>query len=78
MPRHQDLTWTGLETFDEKQFRQAMSIDRDDWDAELLAHEELFIRLHDRLPNEMRAMKELIASSLWRSPEHWEMNPDPT
>ncbi len=43
-----------------------------------LAHEELFIRLNDRIPREMIAVRELTLSALWRSPEHWEMNPDPT
>jgi len=26
----------------------------------------------------MLAIKDLTLSALWRSPEHWEMNPDPT
>ncbi len=43
-----------------------------------IAAGELFIKLHDRLPKEMHAMKDLLASSLWRAPEHWEMNPDHT
>ena len=55
-----------------------MSVDREDWNAELLQHEELFMNLYDQLPKEMPAIKDLITSSLWRSPEHWEMNPDPT
>jgi phosphoenolpyruvate carboxykinase (GTP) len=78
MPRHQDLTWDGLDGFTEKEFRGLMSVDRDDWHRELLEHEELFIKLYDRLPKEMTAIKELVTSALWRSPEHWEMNPDPT
>ena len=78
MPRHQDLVWKGLEDFSEADFHHALSLDRTDWDAELLAQEELFIRLHDRLPGELRAVRELIQSALWRSPDHWEINPDPT
>ncbi|MGI9641296.1 MAG: phosphoenolpyruvate carboxykinase (GTP) [Acidimicrobiia bacterium] len=78
MPRHQDINWKGLEEFSEEEFLKAMSIDRSEWAAELLEHEELFIRLHDRLPTEMRAIRELTASALWRSPDHWELNPDPT
>lgn len=78
MPRREDLDWTGLDRFTDEDFRRCMSIDRDEWNAELLQHEELFIRLHDRLPAEFGAMRTLIASSLWRAPEHWEMNPDPT
>ncbi len=78
MPRHQDLTWKGLENFSEVDFLKAMSVDRDEWNEELLQHEELFTRLHDRLPGEMRAIRDLIRSALFRSPEHWEMTGDPT
>ncbi len=78
MPRHQDLNLKGLEDFSEAEFLQAMSLDREDWDREFLAHDELFIKLNDRIPKELLAIRELLVSGLWRSPEHWEMNPDPT
>ena len=78
MPRFEDLNWKGLEDFSEADFVQAMSIDRDDWNKEILAHDELFIRLNDRIPKEMIAIRDLTLSALWRSPERWEMNPDPT
>lgn len=72
MPRYTDLDWRGLE-FDEEAFHELMSIDRDEWKTEVLSHEELFIRLYDRLPKEMIAVRDLVLSSLWRSPEHWEI-----
>lgn len=78
MPRFDDLNWEGLEGFDEADFVQAMSVDRDDWKKEILAHDELFIKLNDRIPKEMVAIRDLTLSALWRSPEHWEMTPDPT
>jgi len=78
MPRHNDISWEGLDDFTEEDFLRCMSVDRADWDAELLEVEELFMRLHDRLPSEMRSIRDLTAGALWRSPEHWEMNPDPT
>ncbi len=78
MPRYQDIDWEGIENFSEEDFRQAMSIDRDDWDRELLQHDELFIRLYDRIPKEMLAIRDLTLSAMWRSPDHWEMDPDPT
>ena len=78
MPRYQDLDWTGLDGFAESDFLTAMAIDRADWDREILAHDELFIRLMDRLPKEMLAIRDLTLSALWRSPDHWEMTPDPT
>jgi phosphoenolpyruvate carboxykinase (GTP) len=78
MPRYQDLEWTGLEGFTEAQFLDCMSVDRSDWHGELLECEDLFMKLHERLPNEMRSIRDLVTSALWRSPDHWEMNADPT
>jgi phosphoenolpyruvate carboxykinase (GTP) len=76
MPRYEDLDWRGMEDFTRQQFGQLMSVDRDDWQQELLAHEELFIRLYDRLPKELLFIRELILSSLWRSPERWGLAPE--
>jgi len=42
----------------------------------LLSHEELFMKLYDRLPKELLFIRELILSSLWRSPEHWGLAPE--
>jgi phosphoenolpyruvate carboxykinase (GTP) len=78
MPRYSDLNWKGLDEFSESQFLDCMSIDRRDWEAELLDIEALFMKLHTRLPNEMHSIRSLTASALWRSPDRWEMNSDPT
>ena len=78
MPRYADLNWKGLEDFTESQFLECLSVDREQWHDELLQIEELFMRLHTRLPSEMAAIRSLVAGALWRSPERWEMNPDPT
>jgi phosphoenolpyruvate carboxykinase (GTP) len=72
MPRYEDLDWQGLEGLTRERFNELMSVDRDQWNAEVLAHEELFVKLYDRLPKELPAVRDLIVSSLWRSPEHWE------
>lgn len=74
MPRYQDLDWTGMEDFSEEAFDKIMTIDREPWKQELLSHEELFSKLYDRLPKEVFFMRELLLSSLWRSPEHWELH----
>jgi phosphoenolpyruvate carboxykinase (GTP) len=34
------------------------------------------MKLYDRLPKELVFIRELILSSLWRSPEHWGLSPE--
>ncbi|MCB0253844.1 MAG: phosphoenolpyruvate carboxykinase (GTP), partial [Anaerolineae bacterium] len=75
MPRYEDLNWDGLE-FSRDDFNKLMTVNSDLWKQEMLSHEELFIRLYDRLPKEMIFKKELLLSALWRSPTHWELDPD--
>ncbi len=70
MPHYEDLDWTGLD-FTKQQFDQIMHIDREQWKNELHSHAELFERMYDRLPKEFIFMRELLLSSLWRSPEKW-------
>lgn len=70
MPHYADIDWTGLD-FTAQQFDEIMTIDREQWKTELLAHAELFERMYDRLPKEFIFMRELLLSSLWRSPEKW-------
>jgi phosphoenolpyruvate carboxykinase (GTP) len=73
MPRYRDMDWTGLEDFTREEFRKVMTLDREAWKKELLAHEELFSQLYDKLPKEFFFMRELLLSSLWRSDEYWKM-----
>jgi phosphoenolpyruvate carboxykinase (GTP) len=53
-----------------------MEVDREAWKAELLSHGELFARMYDKLPKEFIFMRELLLSALWRSPEHWGLQPE--
>ena len=76
MPRYEDLDWTGLDDFSREQFMELMTVDRELWKQEILSHDELFIKLYDRLPKEMIFLRELILSALWRSPEHWALAPE--
>ncbi len=69
VPVYHDLEWRGLEQFTEEQFNRVMEIDPELWKQEILSHEELFIRLYDRLPKELIAVRELLLSSLWSSPQ---------
>jgi phosphoenolpyruvate carboxykinase (GTP) len=75
MPRYEDIDWEGL-PFSRERFAELMSVDRAAWMRELAAHEELFGLLYDRLPKEFLFMRELVRSSLWRSPEHWGLAPE--
>lgn len=76
VPRYEDMNWVGLENFKEEDFAKIMTIDREPWKQELLSHEELFSRFYDKLPKEFFFMRELLLSSLWRSPEHWGQQPE--
>jgi phosphoenolpyruvate carboxykinase (GTP) len=71
MPHYEDLDWRGLEEFSPEMFNNLMSVNRYEWMNEILSHDELFLRLYDRLPKELIFIRELILSALWRSPEHW-------
>jgi phosphoenolpyruvate carboxykinase (GTP) len=68
VPIYEDLEWTGLDGFTREDFDRVMSIDREEWKNEILSHEELFIKLYDRLPKEFLAVRELLLSSLWSDP----------
>jgi phosphoenolpyruvate carboxykinase (GTP) len=72
MPRYEDMNWEGID-FSKEQFRALMKIDREAWKTEVLSHEELFEKLYDKLPKEFFHMRQLLLSSLWRSPTHWEL-----
>jgi phosphoenolpyruvate carboxykinase (GTP) len=71
MPRHRDLDWTGMDDYAKEDFKSVMAIDREAWKKEVLAHEELFASMYDRLPKEFLFMRELLLSGLWRSPATW-------
>jgi phosphoenolpyruvate carboxykinase (GTP) len=75
MPTYDDIDWTGLD-FSPEQFESITTIDREEWKAELLQHAELFERMYDKLPKEFIFMRELLLSSLWRSPEKWKLEPE--
>jgi len=71
MPSADALEWRGLPETVQEAFHDAMSVHRDEWVRELLLHEELFIRLYDRLPKEFVLRRELLLAGLWRAPERW-------
>ncbi len=72
MPRHEDLTWTGLD-YPEDTFYELMAVGRTAGTSEAHAHEDHFDLFFDRLPKEFIFERELLRSRLWRSPERWEL-----
>jgi phosphoenolpyruvate carboxykinase (GTP) len=75
MPRYKDMDWKGMD-FSIEDFEKIMIVDREDWKQEIIAHEELFARGYDKVPKEFLFMRELLLSSLWRSPEKWGLEPE--
>jgi phosphoenolpyruvate carboxykinase (GTP) len=64
MPRYEDIEWQGLSSFTKDQFDALQAFDRDAWRKEVMAHEELFLELHDHLPPEMIYERELLICRL--------------
>ncbi len=60
MPRYQDIEWKGMESFPQQTFDELQAFDRAAWQKEVIAHEELFLKLHDHLPPEMVYERELL------------------
>jgi len=75
IPKYEDLDWNGID-FPKDKFLKLMSIDRELWKQEIASHEDLFMKLYDKLPKEFTWMRELITSSLWRSPAHFGLAPE--
>ena len=63
VPRYEDIDWSGLD-FSREAFEELMAVDRGAWRKEVIAHEELFIDLHDHLPPEMIYERELLICKL--------------
>jgi phosphoenolpyruvate carboxykinase (GTP) len=63
VPRYEDIDWAGL-SFPPQAFEELMTVDRNLWKKEVIAHEELFINLHDHLPPEMIYERELLICRL--------------
>ena len=62
-PRYEDVNWDGLD-FSNDQFSNITSIDSDAWKAELELHDELFTKLQQGLPAEMRSMRDALLKRL--------------
>jgi phosphoenolpyruvate carboxykinase (GTP) len=71
MPRYRDIEWAGMGSMTHEVFRGIMSLDREAWKQELLSHEELFIKLYERMPHDLLIQRTMMLARLGRMPEHW-------
>jgi phosphoenolpyruvate carboxykinase (GTP) len=58
-PGYEDIEWEGL-SFPKEKFEQLQQFDREAWMREVMNHQQLFIKLHDRLPPELMYERELL------------------
>ncbi|MCC6870371.1 MAG: phosphoenolpyruvate carboxykinase (GTP) [Burkholderiales bacterium] len=63
VPAYADLDWKGS-AFDADAFAAVMAHDPQQWARELAAHDELFAKIGNRLPPELRAERERLAARL--------------
>jgi phosphoenolpyruvate carboxykinase (GTP) len=63
MPDPSDIDLEGLD-YDKAKLADALRIDVEDWKKEVLAQDELFIKLHSDLPMELHFQRELLISRL--------------
>jgi len=62
-PYYEDINWEGL-SFSKERFEELQEVDKSAWRDEVIDHEKLFIKLHDRLPSEMIFERELLICRL--------------
>jgi phosphoenolpyruvate carboxykinase (GTP) len=70
MPRFEDFNLEGLDLPYER-FANLMEINREQWIRESFGHEELFIKMWDRVPRDLLLQREMLLSRLFRSPDIW-------
>ena len=59
VPKFNDFDWRGMQT-DMDYYKKLFKVDDEEWKKEILLHEELFIKLHARLPKELDYIKQLL------------------
>jgi phosphoenolpyruvate carboxykinase (GTP) len=62
MPRYGDLQWEGLQDVDADRFRELMAIVAEQWSAEVRSHSEFFDKFGDKLPNELRDIRDKLSA----------------
>ena len=72
MPRHEDITWQGLD-FDSETFYKLMEVDRAAGRAETEEQKGHFDKFGASLPGEMEHQRELQNERLDKAPEVWKL-----
>ncbi len=72
MPRHQDMTWQGLD-FTEESFNKLIEVDRAEGQAETDDQKSHFDRFGAHLPDEMEAQRQALVGRLEEAPEVWRL-----
>lgn len=70
VPAYEDIDWAGSD-FSKADFKKLMTIRKSAWKAELLSHEELLVKMSERLPEEIRLQRQLLLCAFNRAPEVW-------
>lgn len=70
MPTYEDIDWTGLD-MSREQFNELMTVEKEAWKKELLAQEELFVKLSERLPQELVMERQMLLRRLNRTSGTW-------
>jgi phosphoenolpyruvate carboxykinase (GTP) len=60
-PEYRDLDWDGLD-FSPERFGQLMQVERELWNRELAAHDQLFARLGDKQPRALADLRRAIGA----------------
>mmetsp|Transcript_38686 Transcript_38686/g.76158 ORF Transcript_38686/g.76158 Transcript_38686/m.76158 type:complete len:646 (-) Transcript_38686:191-2128(-) len=68
MPRYNDIDWRGLD-YSEEQWKALNKIDKQNMKRAVVAHEELFMDLWDKLPKEMLFLRDLMQGRFQENPK---------
>ncbi len=64
VPKPNSLDLTGLANFSPERFEQVQAINEEEWRREITMQDELFMKLHARLPKELIFQRELLLARL--------------
>ncbi|MBN1303204.1 MAG: phosphoenolpyruvate carboxykinase (GTP) [Anaerolineales bacterium] len=73
MPGPDDIVLQNLDGFKAADYIALQMIDTELWKQELMLHDELFEKIGDKLPSEVKNIRALLEAGLKRSPGKWQM-----